>query len=166
MEKLFCLLTTLGVATGLYESLGGNREHDLFSSTDSLRRLFDKEKEMHSKLRAYLEHTGRQIRALDELIENHYKDYDFSESSAAEYVSNPINTYALLKRTGLHWPRAKSVIFNETAEKEFQDIREVIEMLPTQQDLQVWNMYKPVLLFACCCQWRFRYVIAVCSCRG
>ncbi len=65
-----------GLSDGLFDSVGGNRDHDLFSSTDSIKKLFDEEKEMHRKLKAYLEHTSRKLRALDDLIENHYEVSD------------------------------------------------------------------------------------------
>ncbi len=65
------------------------------------------------------------------------QNQNFCAESAEEYVSNPINTYMLLKRTGLHWRMARDIVFNETAEREFGNIGKAIEMLPTSQDLQV-----------------------------
>ena len=35
------------------------------------------------------------------LLTKYYSNYNYTEEDAAEYVSHPINTYVLLKRTSL-----------------------------------------------------------------
>ena len=46
-----------------------------------------------------------------------------------EFVSNPINTFTMIKRTSLYWPALKKHLFNETIlndwEKLVQDIEEI-----------------------------------------
>ena len=86
-----------------------------------------------------MQETDRQIAALDKLLDNHYKDYNFESVDSEEYVSNPINTYVLLKRTGVFWPKTKQVLFkgddgNET--DSFESVAEVIGALPTQEDME------------------------------
>ena len=66
---------------------------------------------------------NRQIRAIDRFLEANYKNHNLTEEDAHEYVSNPINTYMLIKRTSLEWPNIKKVVFNETAEKEYEEIK-------------------------------------------
>ena len=77
LRLLCCILLPVLAAVpaqGLNSQLiGGTREHDLFSSTDGLKRLFDKEREMYARLKAFREHTERQLKALDDLMEKQYK---------------------------------------------------------------------------------------------
>ena len=68
---LVCAITP-GV-NGMADQIGGNRDIDLFSSMDELRKLFGKEREVHRRLKEYLEHTDRQIEALDKLLDEHYQ---------------------------------------------------------------------------------------------
>ncbi len=56
-------------------------------------------------------------------------------------MSNPINTYVLLKRTGLHWPRTKKAVFDSESSDPADNsnitaIEKDLGTLPTQEDLQ------------------------------
>ncbi len=138
---LLLLLRPPASSSSGMDSLGGNRDIDLFSSTDELRKLFATERRLHDKLRRYLEQTDKQIAALDELLDKHYADYDKLEGEdAAEYVSNPINTYSMLKRTGLHWPMAREALQGDNS-TDFANIQDEVGTLPTEQDIQVGYYY-------------------------
>ncbi len=75
LPYLFLILGAIGDTSNgrLFESVGGNRQIDLFSSTDGLKKLYHMEKEVRRKLKDYLDHTDRQLEALDGLLEKHYK---------------------------------------------------------------------------------------------
>lgn len=81
------------------------------------------------KIGQHLQHVERQIKSLDYLLDTYYKDYNYTEEDAEEYVSNPINTYMLIKRTALEWPNAKAILFNETADREFEELQGMIKTL-------------------------------------
>ena len=78
--------------------------------------------------------VNRQIRAIDRFLEANYKDYNYTEADAHEYVSNPINTYMLIKRTSLEWPNIKKVVFNETAEREYDEIRTLAKKIQAAKE--------------------------------
>ena len=77
---------------------------------------------------------NRQIRAIDRFLEANYKDHNYTEADAHEYVSNPINTYMLIKRTSLEWPNIKKVVFNETAEKEYEEIKQLAKQIKVAKE--------------------------------
>ena len=39
-----------------------------------------------------------------------FQNHNYTEDDAVDYVSNPINTYVMLKRTAVHWPRVKAKV--------------------------------------------------------
>lgn len=96
------------------------------SSGDDLS-LKEAEAAISLKIKNHLVQVERQIKSLDYLLNTVYKDYNYTAEDAHEYVSNPINTYMLIKRTSLEWPNVKKVVFNETAEKEFEEIQNMIK---------------------------------------
>jgi len=94
---------------------------DLFSSTDSLRRLFARKSDLTEALTRYVSQLNAEIRTLEAFLDSNYgSDYPFNEvreirhKEASEYVSNPINAYALIKRTGLKWPKVRDVLMLES----------------------------------------------------
>ncbi len=91
------------------------------------------EEEVRERVKAYVGNVDRQIRALDYFLDTYYQDWNYTEADATEYVSNPINTYMLIKRTGLEWPNVKKVLFNETAEAEAKVLEGMIRALLKQR---------------------------------
>ncbi len=89
--------------------------------------------QVQARMRAHLAHVDDQIRALDYLLNKYYADWNYTEEDAHDYVSNPINTYMLIKRTGLEWPNVKKVLFNETAEAEARELEDMVKKLQEQQ---------------------------------
>ena len=116
---LFCLLSL-----GLVQL---SRQEDLAS----LEALSTQEQEqlLNKKLESHLAGVEKQLEVLDRLLNTYYKDYNYTEEDAHEYVSNPINTYMLIKRTGLEWPAAKKVIFNDAMDQEFKEIETLVELV-------------------------------------
>ena len=97
-------------------------EIDLFSSTRDIEHLFKSEEELQLMMQEQLIATQRQAKILDWFLDTFYGEgyENYTEDDAEEYVSNPINTYCLLKRTALHWPRVKAVIFNDTVDQQME----------------------------------------------
>ena len=100
----------------------------LASATDDgdLRELFEAKRKIH------LASLERQLDILDKFLETYYADFDFEAEDAVEYVSNPINTYMMIKRTGLEWPHVKRVLFNETVDQEYQELQQLGEKLQSK----------------------------------
>jgi hypothetical protein len=97
-------------------------EIDVFSSARDIEHLFKNEEELQVMMQEQLIATQRQAKILDWFLDTFYGEgyENYTEADAEEYVSNPINTYCLLKRTALHWPRVKAVIFNDTVDKQME----------------------------------------------
>ena len=111
---------------------------DLFSSTDEVRRLLEKEVDLRKRLGAHLDILREQIQALDRdgisLLTSHHLYHKFrfnisfpnslidknlrenvTEKEAAEYVAHPVNTYKMIKRAALQWPQVKKKVFDKDA---------------------------------------------------
>ena len=77
---------------------------------------------LREKTEEYLTQVDRQIAALDSFLNRHYKNFDYTEDDVAEYVSNPINAFTMIKRTALEWPKLGAILLNETLDSELEDI--------------------------------------------
>jgi hypothetical protein len=75
-------------------------------SEDAKPSAVDTEILLRTKLEEHLVQVNRQIKALVHFLDTHYKDYNYTEADTIEYVSNPINTYVMIKRTSMEWPKA------------------------------------------------------------
>ena len=116
---LSCCLWAFGVS--------GQESMDL-SSLESLS-FQDQEQILAQKIQKHIVGVEKQLQTLDKLLDTYYKDYNYTEEDAFEYVSNPINTYMLIKRTALEWPMAKKVVFDEAMDKEFEEIEYLANFL-------------------------------------
>jgi len=155
LRIILVILTFTGEVLPAVDNLiGGTRAHDLFSSTDELKKLFERERQVADSLRWHVRTLEQHIKALENFLGQHYgQDYPFGEKeavdekTAAEYVSNPLNTYALIKRTGLHWPRLHKVliegetIHTEEAQNETISVSgftedQLLKNMPQQMDIE------------------------------
>ncbi|XP_059097158.1 prolyl 4-hydroxylase subunit alpha-2-like isoform X2 [Tigriopus californicus] len=124
------------VSTEYSERIAETPERDLFTSNEALANLFKQEEQMRHSIEAYVARLDRQIHAMDQLINNHEHNSTESEEDAAEYVSNPINAYVLLKRTGIEWPKLRDGLFSESFINQTKEIEELIEHVPKVSDLE------------------------------
>ena len=108
----------------LYQPIILANEIDLFSSTRDIEHLFKSEEQLQLMMQEQLMAVQRQVKILDWFLDTFYGEgyENYTEADAEEYVSNPINTYCLLKRTALHWPRVKEVIFNDTVDQQMENL--------------------------------------------
>ena len=95
--------------------------------TRDISTLSETEKTLRTKLESHIAAIDDQLKGLDYLLNHVYKGYNFTEEDAHEYVSNPINTYMLIKRTSMEWGAVKKVLFNDTAEAEFNEIVSLLQ---------------------------------------
>ena len=84
--------------------------------------IISEERILVEKTERYLTQVDRQIAAIDGFLNKHYVDFDYTKDDVAEYVSNPINTYVMIKRTVVEWPKVRAVVLNETLDGELEDI--------------------------------------------
>ena len=84
--------------------------NDLYSSMAEMKKLYKHESTLMEKVDSHLEAVDEQIKALDMFLEL-FKDHNYTELDAEEYVSNPLNTYAMIKRQALTWPKVRNRLF-------------------------------------------------------
>merc|ERR1719336_511530 len=116
--------------------------------------LQQREEEFNLKLEEHLADVDSQLETLNWFLDNFYKNYNYTEEDAVDYVSNPINTYVMLKRTAVHWPNVKAKVFNETSAKRLEELIELLETLPQDREsdaaqlglLQLYETYKMELV--------------------
>ena len=77
---------------------------------------------LREKTERYLSQIDRQIAALDGFLNKFYSEFDYTEDDVAEYVSNPINAFVMIKRTAVEWPKVQAILLNETLDSELEDI--------------------------------------------
>ena len=85
--------------------------NDLFSSMAEMKQLYEHESVLMEKVDSHLELVDEQIKALDKFLDL-FKDHNYTEFDAEEYVSNPLNTYAMIKRQAILWPQVKKASQN------------------------------------------------------
>jgi len=129
------------------EDIASGTEDDFISGMEQLHK---REQEFNQKLQEHLDDIDSQLKTLNWFLDNFYKNYNYTEEDAVDYVSNPINTYVMLKRTAVHWPNVKAKVFNETSAKRLEELIELLETLPQDREsdaaqlglLQLYETYK------------------------
>eukprot|EP00095_Tigriopus_kingsejongensis_P000177 maker-scaffold487_size158652-snap-gene-0.42 protein:Tk00177 transcript:maker-scaffold487_size158652-snap-gene-0.42-mRNA-1 annotation:"af495541_1prolyl 4-hydroxylase alpha-related protein ph4" len=89
---------------------------------------------LEAKMASHASAVRRQIKVLDNFLNTYYSDYNYTKEDAHEYVSNPINTYMLIKRTSLEWPQIKKVLFNDTLDRDYEEIVALSESINASND--------------------------------
>ena len=103
--------------------------------------LATKQKEIEDKLDAQLKVIQAQIDHIDWYFKVGYNNQEKPMmDDVEEFVSNPINTFTMIKRTSLYWPGLKNHLFNQTIindwEQLAQDIDELNNALTNQNDIK------------------------------
>jgi len=126
MEKS-TFIVLIGILISCHPIILAN-EIDTFSSARDIEHLFKNEDHLQYLMQEQLIAVQKQAKVLDWFLDTFYGEgyENYTEADAEEYVSNPINTYCLLKRTALHWPRVKEVIFNDTVDNQMEHLLEVM----------------------------------------
>ena len=95
-------------------------QSDLFSSTSELQKLYSKEMLIKEKLKEYLGQIQKQIDSLNYFLDTYYGFNETLFDEPKEYVSNPINTFVMIKRTGMVWPEMKKMLLNQKINETFK----------------------------------------------
>ena len=103
--------------------------------------LATKQKEIEDKLDAQLKVIQAQIDHIDWYFKVGYNNQEKPMmDDVEEFVSNPINTFTMIKRTSLYWPGLKNHLFNQTIindwEQLAQDIDELNNALTNQNQIK------------------------------
>ena len=124
----FQFIVFFGILISCHPIILCANEIDTFSSARDIEYLFKNEDHLQYLMQEQLISVQRQAKVLDWFLDTFYGEgyENYTEADAEEYVSNPINTYCLLKRTALHWPRVKEVIFNDTVDNQMEHLLEVM----------------------------------------
>ena len=78
-----------------------------------------------------------QMNMVDTFLNTYYKDHNYTEADAEEYVSHPLNTFSLIKRTAIDWPKVKERLFgNKTKEKLEKLLASLSEQSVTEKELE------------------------------
>ena len=56
-----------------------------------------------------------------------FQNHNYTEDDAEEYVSHPLNTFALIKRTGLEWPRVKEKLFGNDTNDQIDNLINLVK---------------------------------------
>ena len=118
-----CFLV-LSIAINTVFVRGGVEPETLINSANT-----SGEQVLREKMQWYLEQVDRQISTLDSFLHKYYDNFNYTEEDVAEYVSNPINTYMMIKRTAVEWPKVREVVFNKTLDSELEEIIELKQSL-------------------------------------
>ena len=100
-----------------------------------------KQKEIEDKLDAQLKVIQAQIDHIDWYFKVGYNNQEKPMmDDVEEFVSNPINTFTMIKRTSLYWPGLKNHLFNQTIindwEQLAQDIDDLNNALTNQNEIK------------------------------
>lgn len=112
----------------------GVTSEDDTSFLKGIESLQQREEEFNLKLEEHLADVDSQLETLNWFLDTFYKNHNYTEDDAVDYVSNPINTYVMLKRTAVHWPRVKAKVFNETSAKRLDELIEMLESFPKDSE--------------------------------
>ena len=115
----YFLLTTSGCN-------GAATTSDLFSSMSDMEDLYEHEKLVIEELEKHIQNMDDQIDKVDKFIEKYFSDYNYTIEDAEEYVSHPLNTFSLIKRTYLDWPAVTEKLFGQEAETQLQQLTDLI----------------------------------------
>ncbi len=122
-----------GILALITQNVIGN---DLYSSMVEMRQLYENEEKLMNQVESHLEAVDKQIKILDEFLEL-YKDHNVTQEEAEEYVSNPINTYVMIKRQSKEWPKVREAVFSDKAKEDINDIVASLGMYDvTEEDLE------------------------------
>ena len=125
--EYFKFLVLIGILICCHPIILAN-EIDTFSSARDIEHLYKNEDHLQYLMQEQLISVQRQAKVLDWFLDTFYGEgyENYTEADAEEYVSNPINTYCLIKRTALHWPRVREVIFNDTVDNQMETLLKVM----------------------------------------
>ena len=104
-----------------------------------------------SEFDAKLQNLDEKLQAQIKIIEDQIKHIDWYfdvgynhpekpiMDDVEEFVSNPINTFTMIKRTAIYFPKLMKHLFNETIAEKYEDIIKDVDELIALQDKEGKN---------------------------
>ena len=99
------------------------------SKADHSDLLLEKQKKLDAKLETQLKIIDQQIKHLDWYFNVGYTHQgdEMMMDDVEEFVSNPINTYTMIKRLTLYWPSVRDHLFNQTLIDQWDDFLDEVK---------------------------------------
>ena len=73
---------------------------------------------------------------LDTFLDTYYENHNYTEDDAEEYVSHPLNTFSLIKRTAMDWPQVQKRLFGDKTKENLEKMLESLdEHIVTEKEL-------------------------------
>ncbi len=106
---------------------------DIFSSMAEIQKHYEVEQILLNDLEAHVKKLDVQLSAIDWFKTNFYSNHeDLKEKEVEEYISNPINTFAMIRRLADAFPQVLEQLADSKTESQWKDILAIID-----KDLQV-----------------------------
>ena len=109
----------------------------VLATTDTDINEFDaKLQNLDEKLQAQIKIIEDQIKHIDWYFDVGYNHPEKPiMDDVEEFVSNPINTFTMIKRTAIYFPKLMKHLFNETIAEKYEDIiKDVDELIALQNE--------------------------------
>jgi prolyl 4-hydroxylase len=118
---------------------------DIFSSMDEMKTLFEEEESLVKILEQSLKDTETQIDVIDTYIKHGYTSETRPKlSDQEEYVSNPVNVYAMIRRLSKFWPPAMKQL--QTLEQNWPKVMKKTESLTSLKDGELFSASESMVL--------------------
>ena len=109
-------LSTILLSTAFFLCVKSNV--DLFSSMHEMEQLHQHELHVSNHIENHLQDIDSQLKAIEQFLAKNFEIHNYTEEDAESYVSHPLNTFSIIKRTSMEWPKLKEKLFgNKTQEK-------------------------------------------------
>jgi len=91
--------------------------------------LLERQKKLDTKIEQQLKTIDQQIKHLDWYFKVGYthEGDEMMMDDIDEFVSNPINTFTMIKRLTLYWPSVRDHLFNQTLIDQWDDFLEEVQ---------------------------------------
>uniref|UniRef100_A0A1A9WN31 procollagen-proline 4-dioxygenase n=1 Tax=Glossina brevipalpis TaxID=37001 RepID=A0A1A9WN31_9MUSC len=129
---LFLLFTTITST----QPTGGDIEKSFAISVNSMTPLLDVEKQLIEILENYLEKLERKVDLLKNLAAKMTADNFESLEDPEGYVSNPLNSFRLIRRLQRDWINIESFMIQQEGEEYLEAMEVYHKQMPTATDLE------------------------------
>lgn len=99
---------------------------DLFSSMSDMQKLYEHEAIVAENIEEYIQEMEAQLDTLDTFLNAYYQNHNYTEQDAEEYVSHPLNTFSLIKRTAMDLPKVYEKLFSNKSQEKIENMSKLI----------------------------------------
>ncbi|XP_011292629.2 prolyl 4-hydroxylase subunit alpha-1 [Musca domestica] len=111
---------------------------DFYTSTAGLEDLFKTELQLTAEMQNYIDTLSQHIEMLQSEMNIIHQEHSMASNDLEGYLSNPINSYRLIKRLFTDWPTFEDTIAMDTTRTDFLGNFETLKQnlsFPTQIDM-------------------------------